>query len=373
MQLDWKLLLMAVFCAVTVVQLFYYWYFFARVAFYKPKPKNKTQQHPVSVVICACNEAQNLARFLPGILLQQYKTSHEVVVVNDNSTDDSIYVLNEIRQTFKNLYVINLEQRALTIPGKKYPLSLGLKAAKYEIILLTDADCVPATENWMQKMQEAFDENIDIVLSYGAYHKNKTFLNKLIRFDTFNSALQYLSFALAGNPYMGVGRNMAYRKRMYFENKGFSSIIKVPSGDDDLFINMVANKHNTAVVIDKEAYTLSIPKKTFRDWFYQKSRHLSTAKYYKPGHRWLLGLFAFTHFLFYPLFILAAIFFSWKIALIVFGTRFISYIIVSTMAMNKLDEKDLRGWSWLLDIWMFFYYIIFAASLWKKPVANQWK
>jgi glycosyltransferase involved in cell wall biosynthesis len=174
MQIDWKLLLMAVFCTVTAVQLFYYWYFFARVAFYKPKPRNKTQQHPVSVIICACNEAPNLARFLPGVLLQQYKTSHEVVVVNDNSTDESIYILNEIKQTFKNLYVINLEQRALTIPGKKYPLSLGLKAAKYEIVLFTDADCVPATDHWMQKMQEAFDEDTDIVLSYGGFHKNRS-------------------------------------------------------------------------------------------------------------------------------------------------------------------------------------------------------
>lgn len=373
MHFDWRLIIFIVFCIVTAVQLFYYLYFFSRLAFYRIQTKAKTQQHPVSVVICACNEAKNLANFLPGVLLQQYKTSNEVIVVNDNSTDDSIYVLNEIKKTFKNLYVINLEQRALTITGKKYPLSLGLKAAKYEIILLTDADCVPATEYWMEKMQAAFDEQTDIVLSYGAYHKNKTFLNKLIRFDAFHAALQYLSYALAGTPYMGVGRNMAYRKRMYFENKGFSSIVHVPSGDDDLFINMVATKGNTRVVVDKDAFTLSVPKKTFSSWFAQKSRHLTTAKYYKPQHKLLLALYAFSHFIFYPLFIASLILFNWKLALIVFGIRFIVHTIISWMAMDKLEEKDLRPWWLLLDLWMFVYYLLFAASLWKKPKAPNWK
>jgi glycosyltransferase involved in cell wall biosynthesis len=373
MLVDWKLLLFVLFCIVTAVQLFYYLYYFARLAFYKPAAKARSQQHPVSVVICACNEAKNLANYLPGVLLQEYKTSNEVIVVNDNSSDDSIYVLNEIRQTFKNLYVINLEQRALTIPGKKYPLSLGLKAAKYEIVLLTDADCVPATEYWMEKMQAAFDEHTDIVISYGAYHKNKTFINKLIRFDAFHSAMQFLSFALAGNPYMGVGRNMAYRKRMYFENKGFSSIVQVPSGDDDLFINRVATKENTRVLIDKDAYTLSVPKKTFRDWYYQKTRHLSTAKYYKPEHKWLLALYSFTHFIFYPLFIASLIVYNWKLTLIVYGVRFLIHTIVSWRAMDKLNEKDLRPWWWILDLWMFVYYLIFAAALWKKPRAQQWK
>ena len=296
-----------------------------------------------------------------------------MIVVNDNSSDDSIYVLNELKKTFKDLYIINLEQRALTITGKKYPLSLGLKASKYEIVLLTDADCVPASEFWIEKMQNAFDEHTDIVLSYGAYHKNRTFLNKIIRFDAFHAALQYLSYALAGVPYMGVGRNMAYRKRMYFENKGFSSVVHVPSGDDDLFINMVATKDNTKVLIDKDAYTLSVPKKTFGDWFQQKSRHLTTAKYYKPNHKFLLALYAFTHFIFYPLFIASSIVFCWKWSLLVLGIRLIFYTLVTWPSMNKLNEKDLRAYWLILDMWMFVYYLIFAASLWKKPKGQSWK
>src|SRR6185436_3860360 len=158
---------------------------------------------------------------------------------------------------------------------------IGIREAKHEILLLTDADCVPASEFWIQHMQDAYDENIDVVLGYGAYHKTKDFLNKLIRFETFHTALQYLSYALAGMPYMGVGRNLSYKKSLFFRHKGFSSINHIPSGDDDLFINKAATKKNTAVIIDPEAITRSIPKRTSKAWKKQKARHYTTAKFYK--------------------------------------------------------------------------------------------
>jgi len=195
-------------------------------------------------------------------------------------------------------------------------------------------------------------------------------LNKLIRFETFHSALQYLSYALAGTPYMGVGRNLSYTKKLFFQNKGFSALGRVPGGDDDLFVNMVATAENTNVVIDPEAFTLSEPKKTWREWMRQKSRHYSTGKFYKAKHRWLLGLYSFTHFIFYPLFIVALLY-DWRLALGVFLTRFISQGYIFYKSMEKLQEKDLWRWWWLLDIWMFWYYLIFAPAIWKKP-RNNW-
>ncbi len=174
--------------------------------------------------------------------MQQYATTHEVIVVDDNSLDDSKYILGELQKTFKNLQIIPLTQEAKMIKGKKYPLSIGIKEAKHEIVLLTDADCVPASEHWIYKIQDAFTPGIEIVLGYGPYQKGPGLLNKLIRFETFHTALQYFSYALAGKTYMGVGRNLAYRKNLFFQNKGFSSINNIPSGDDDLFINKVATK-----------------------------------------------------------------------------------------------------------------------------------
>jgi cellulose synthase/poly-beta-1,6-N-acetylglucosamine synthase-like glycosyltransferase len=221
----WGEIIFYFFAAVTVIQLFYYGWYFSRIAFYKTGVKNKTQQHPVSVIVCARDEDENLARNLPGILVQSYPSTYEVVAVNDNSVDDSKYILQELKKTFKKLNVVELTQEAVHISGKKYPLSIGIREAKHEILLLTDADCVPASEHWIEKMQAAYDDNTEIVLGYGAYHKRKGLLNKLIRFETFHTALQYLSYALAGIPYMGVGRNLSYKKSLFFRHKGFSLII----------------------------------------------------------------------------------------------------------------------------------------------------
>ena len=367
----WLELFFIVFCVITMVQLFYYGWFFRKLAFYSPLPKEHSQQHPVSVIICARDEAARLVTHLPGSLVQSYPSSHEVIVVNHNSQDDTRFLLDEFKKTFKGLHIVNLEHEAIGIPGKKYPLSMGIKEALYEIVLLTDADCVPASEFWMQKMQDGYRNGIEVVLGYSPYKKSAGFLNKIIRFDTFHTALQYLSYALAGHPYMGVGRNLSYKKDVFFRNKGFSAINHVTGGDDDLFINKVATKDNTAVVIDPDTFMLSEPKKTFGEWFRQKSRHYTTAKYYKPRHKLLLGLYAATHFLFYPLFI-TSLFFNWKIALIIFGTRFIIQGYTFQRSMKILGEEDLFPWWWLLDMWMLGYYIIFSSTLWKKP-RKAWK
>ena len=210
----WQLLFYA-FCFITLIQLFYYAFFFTRLAWYKPGDKAISQTHPVSVIICSRDEAANLAKNLPGSLVQQYRTTHEVIVVNDNSYDDSKYLLEEFQRTFKQLHVVELKQEAKFIPGKKFPLSVGIKTAKYEVVLLTDADCVPASEFWIDKMQQTYDDNTEIILGYGAYHKKKGMLNKLIRWETFHTGMQYLSYALAGKPYMGVGRNLVIRRPFF--------------------------------------------------------------------------------------------------------------------------------------------------------------
>jgi glycosyltransferase involved in cell wall biosynthesis len=355
------------FAAITAIQVFYYCWFFSRIAFYKLPVKTKSQHHPVSVIICARDEDENLARNLPGVLLQSYPSTFEVVAVNDNSLDDSKYILQELKKKFKSLNVVELTQEAVHISGKKYPLSIGIREAKHEVLLLTDADCVPASENWIEKMQNGYDENIEIVIGYGAYHKKKGLLNKLIRFETFHTALQYLSYALAGIPYMGVGRNLSYKKSLFFKKKGFSSINHIPSGDDDLFINKSATKKNTAVVIDPDAITRSIPKTTWGGWLRQKSRHYTTAKFYKPKHKFLLGLYFITQFIFYPFLAASLIFYDWRYVLAVFGIRFFLQSFILYRSMKKMGEKDLWPWFLLLDMWMFFYYLIFAPALWKKP------
>ena len=370
--LSWNEIWFVIFCFITGIQVFYYVWFFQRLAFFRKSSKEKSQQHPVSVIICARDEAPNLAANLPGALVQTYPSTHEVIVVNHNSQDDTRYLLEEFRKTFKGLHIVNLEYEAKGIPGKKYPLSMGIKEAKHEVVLLTDTDCVPASEYWIEKMQDGYEEGIQVVLGYSPYQKRPGLLNKLIRFETFHSALQYLSYALAGQPYMGVGRNLSYKKELFFKNKGFSSVNHLPGGDDDLFINQVATGTNTRIVVDPEAFTLSEPKKTFREWVKQKSRHYSTGKFYRPGQKWLLGFYSVTHFLFYPAFIISLIYFHWTWTLSVFALRFLIQGFVYFKTMKKLNELDLFPFWWLLDIWMTGYYLIFAPSLWKKP-RMEWR
>lgn len=366
-KLHWPDLFLYSFLSVTGIQILYYLFFFRRLAWFRARLKEKSQQHPVSVVVCARDEAANLAKNLPGILVQTYPTTHEVIVVDHNSQDETRYLLEAFSKTFKHLQAVNLVQEAKGIPGKKYPLSIGIKESKHEIVLLTDADCVPASEYWIQKMQDGYYDGIEVVLGYGAYHKKPGLLNKLIRFETFHSALQYFSYALAGIPYMGVGRNLSYKKEIFFKHKGFSSINHLASGDDDLFISMAANKKNTGIVIDKDAVTLSQPQATFRSWVKQKTRHYTTGKFYKPVHKFLLGMYSLSHFLLYPLFVLSIIFSDLRITLAVFAVRFLLQGLIYFKSMQQLNESDLFRWWWLFDIWMFFYYLIFAGSLWKKP------
>jgi glycosyltransferase involved in cell wall biosynthesis len=355
------------FCFITLVQLFYYGFFFVRLAFYKAKAKTSSQSHPVSVIVCARDEAANLAKNLPGALVQEYRTTHEVIVVDDNSFDDTKYLLEEFQKTFKQLHMVQLKQEAKFIPGKKFPLSVGIKTAKYEVVLLTDADCVPASEFWMDKMQQVYDEDTEIVLGYGAYHKKRGLLNKLIRWETFLTALQYFSYALAGKPYMGVGRNLSYKKTVFFRHKGFTAHNHIAGGDDDLFIKTAATPTNTKISIDPDTFTLSESAKTFGQWVKQKGRHYSTSRYYKPVHKFLLGLFSLSQFLFYPLLAASILFYGWQLALIVFGIRFLVQAVVYYICMKKLNEKDLYPFFLFFDIWMFFYYIIFSIALIRRP------
>ncbi len=369
---NWQLIVFLIFCTVAGIQLLYHLFFFSRLAFYKPKAKAISQTHAVSVIVCARDEADNLMQNLPGILVQEYKTTHEVLVVNDNSFDESKYLLEELKKSFRQLQVIELTQEAKMIPGKRFPLSIGIKSAKFEVVLLTDADCIPASENWISSMQATYDDDTEIVLGYGAYHKKNGFFNKLIRWETLHTAIQYLSYSLAGIPYMGVGRNLSYKKAVFFRHKGFSSHNNIPGGDDDLFINKAATKKNTKINTHPNSFTLSKPATSWQQWLKQKRRHYSTSKFYKPAHKFLLGTYAFTHFLFYPLCIAASIVFCWQWPLYILAGRIIILSLIYGKVMKKLNEWDLFPYFIILDIWMFFYYLIFSTSLFKKPKAI-WK
>jgi glycosyltransferase involved in cell wall biosynthesis len=332
-----------------LIQLLYYWLLYRRLAFFRDKNK-ANEEHPVSVVICARNEYHNLMNNLPLILEQEYP-KFEVVVVNDSSDDGTLELLASLEKKYPRLRVFNLEQNLNFFTGKKFPLSLGIKSAKHECILLTDADCRPAGPGWIKSMQTRFKGEQEIVIGYGPYIRRPGLLNAMIRYDTFVSAIQYFSYALAGMPYMGVGRNLMYSRELFYKAKGFISHYKLSSGDDDLFINAMANSRNTAVNVDHESHTFSAAKSTFGQWLYQKKRHYSTAKYYRPRFKSLLIIAFLSKLITYallPVLIIWNYNLYWILGAFVFFI--LNHMIILQLCANKLNEKDLVWLSPLLEV-----------------------
>ena len=347
--------------------LFYYFYFFIRVAAFKSSPLNTDTTPLVSIVICAKNEDDNLPNYLPLILEQDYP-EYEVVVVNDCSYDLTGDVLEEFGKRHKNLKIVTIKEDEYYQHGKKVALMMGIKGATHELLLLTDADCKPSSNQWLKSMVSRFDSKTEIVLGYGPFIPQKGFLNRLIRFDGAMIGIQYLSFALARVPYMGVGRNLAYRKNLFYKVKGFASHYHIPSGDDDLFVNEAATKSNVSVVIQKDAFCYTEAKTTFRQWWIQKQRHLLTGKRYKGKHKFLLGLYVLSQWIFFAAFTTALILqFQWMVVTGIFVVRLLIQMLIFKSCFNKLEEKGLLLLTPILELYfLFFYPVITLARMMRK-------
>jgi poly-beta-1,6-N-acetyl-D-glucosamine synthase len=346
---QYRLIILIIFLLGALIQLIYYLIIYMRFVAYSSKSK-RDDKVPVSIVICARNEAINLEKYLPRILEQNYP-EYEVVVVNDCSEDETEEVLKRYSMMYPRLRWTFIKEDEKFSHGKKLALTVGIKSAKNEWLLLTDADCYPESNNWLATMAKHFVENKAIVIGYGGYRRKKGLLNMLIRFDTSIIALNYFSYALIGKPYMGVGRNLAYRKTLFFANKGFATHVKLNSGDDDLFINEVANKKNIIIEPYFEAHTRSEPKNTFDHWVDQKKRHFGTFMHYKKIHKFLLGTEIFSRFIFYLFFIWSLIVQEYWIATVsVFFARFISQLVVFKYTFKRLNERNLFLISPIFDL-----------------------
>lgn len=367
-----------------LIQMAAYWGIFLRLAMsHEPRGrKKKTDIDPqsltldplpgVSVVICAHNAHHHLIHTLPQVLEQDYP-DFEVVVVDHASDDDTEYLLSGLSARYGHLKIVTIKNDLNFFSGKKFPLSIGIKTARKEIILLTDADCRPSGNQWIRMMSRPFANGKDIVLGYGAYEKRKGILNALIRFDTAQVAVHYLSFALAGIPYMGVGRNLAYRKSLFYGTKGFISHYKISSGDDDLFVNRVAKRKNTAIQVHPDSFTYSEPKATFGQWFIQKRRHLTTAVHYRFQHRYLLALLGLSRLLFWALLIiLLSLKFAWIVVLSVLLFKWASQYVVMGTGLSRLHERRLIAWIPVFE-WpiLLMQLILTGSNLFSKP--RKWK
>lgn len=361
-----------IFVAIVAIQLVYYIVIFGKFSFVKAK-KNNLKRIPISVIVCAKNEEENVSKFIP-LLIQQDYPDFEIILIDDASSDNTLEVFEEFEKNHSNVRLVKVQNNEAFWGNKKFALTLGIKAAKKEYLLFTDADCYPTSKDWIAEMSSHFTMQKTIVLGYGAYEKvPNSFLNKLIRFETLLTAVQYFSWARLGFPYMGIGRNLAYKKEEFFNVNGFIDHMKIRSGDDDLFINQAANKKNTTVCYTPNSFTYSEPKTTFKEWFAQKRRHVSTASFYKPFDKIQLGLFYLTQIftLILPI-ILLAFQFQWIAVVSLVAFRYLFSWISLGFGAGKLNEKDVMIWFPILEIVLIFTQLnIFISNLFSKPV--HWK
>jgi len=377
-----ELIAFGILCLAFFYQLYFYLRYVNGVLRLRSKTiKNKisflTEQPPVSVIICAKDEAENLRQFLPFVLQQEYP-DFEVIVINDGSTDETQSLLNDLCVEYQNLRTTFVPVGANNLSTKKLGLTLGIKAAKNELLLFTDADCMPEDKTWIARMARNFTPETDFILGYGAYLNKRGFLNRLITYDTLFIALQYMGMAIARKPYMGVGRNMAYRKETFFAHKGFASTLNLISGDDDLLVNKASNSKNTKVEIAPDSITWSEPNKTFSGWFYQKERHLSVSSYYKASSKFRLTLEPMTRGLFYLALILSVIVGN-LIILIATAVLFVTRLIIQMVIINKSSNHfGERKYIFLLPVFDIFLplvslYILTFGRITSRGKSVRWK
>lgn len=375
----------------TAVQLFFWLFVFSRLAWFNQKKhlglsesdsleNLPSPQQPVSVIICARNEAANLRHNLPKILEQDYP-NFEVVVVNDASTDETADVLQKISEHYPHLNVISiLEKHGM---GKKNALARGIESAKNDWLLLTDADCKPFLYKknqinnpyWISGMMSGIVNEMQMILGYAPYQKrDNSLLNKFIRFETVWTATQYLSFALIGQPYMGVGRNLLYNKKLYRQANGFSKHADLASGDDDLFVNQVITEKNFSIILFPQTFMVSEPKTQWNSYFTQKKRHLSAGNRYLLKHKILLGLVSLSHLLFFvTTFICIYSKISTMFAVANIVVRTIVIWTVYAKIIRKLHEESLLWWIPLLDVLYVFFYLVFASTFILRAPPRKWR
>lgn len=355
-----------------VINMAYLLYFYVQLGKRNTHPP-RANHLPLSVIICARNEADNLLANLPDILNQQYP-NFEVVVIDDYSTDNTWLVLQQLAKQNGNLHPIKATHNKM-LGNKKLALQQAVAATKHEHLVLTDADCRPASDQWLQYMAGGFQEGKEIVLGYSPYTTQPGWLNRLIRFETIYTAMQYMGFALGGMPYMGVGRNLAYTKSLFYRSQSLQQHATTLSGDDDLLVNEMATAQNTTVCLHPHSFMLSQPKESWSAWFHQKRRHSQAGHHYQLVHRSVLGLLYVSQATFYPLFfilLLSGVNFYAVLAVIII--RLTLQVVTYSRFLSVFSEPDLWRTVWICDFMLSVFFISLGSlsaikvSAWKKDL-----
>lgn len=382
--------LLGLYGVFSLLQVLVWWGIFGRLAFRTSPEVNPRPKSPISVLICARNEADNLRKYLPKILNQDYACPWELIMVDDASTDETPIVLADfLIKHPEKLRVLRISTK--TAPGKKAALTQGILAARYESLLLTDADCEPCSRHWITQMSAVLDAKpeTEIVLGYGPAKRRHSSndhtssapkawcssqLTPYVRFETAFVAAQYFSLALIGMPYMGVGRNLAFKRQVFDRVGGFTAHLHLASGDDDLLVNAAAKAKNTAICIHPEAFMYSEAPGSWLAWLKQKQRHLTAGPAYQLKHKMVLALLALSQFGHYCAFfalIISGIKPLWVLGIFVF--RQLSIQIVFGKVLRILREPGLIFSLPFYDVIQALYFGIVAPWILMRKKSAGWE
>lgn len=352
--------------------LFYCLVTFALLA-YKRKSGSETKAKGISVIISSKNELENLKTLIPKLMSQNHP-EYEVILVDDRSTDETYDHYIDLDHQEDNFKLVRIDSTPDHINNKKYALTLGIKAARYDYVLLTDADCTPESESWIKEMSQGFDsEGKHFVIGFSQYLKFGGFLNLFIRYETLLTAVSYIGLGLLGRPYMAVGRNFAYKKSFFLENNGFGKFQNVVGGDDDLLANQYARRKNTTIMLSPDATVYSRPETTWGSFIRQKTRHLSVGKHYRFSDKLLLGILTISKIVLWFSFITVIMSgFQTYLALACFLLVMVS-LMTSLLVLEK--KTGIKSGIWMLPfldfVYLFYYISTSLRVLFTKKV--RWK
>ena len=357
-------------CSAILVLAFYHLAMFSRLAF-RDQGAEPDRTLPVSVVVCGRNESDSLQQLIP-LLLDQDHEEFELVVVNDRSDDDTWEVLQWMKPEHPRLRPVNIQADEKFSYGKKIALGVGVRTAKYAHVVVTDADCMPTGRDWISLMAAGFSGGRQLVIGHSPYERQDGLASLLERYDGFTKAVQYISFAQAGFPYMGVGRNMAFTSEIFFAAKGQHRHRQLMSGDDDLIINEVARANNTAVIADGRSYMTTRATPDLATWWHRKRRHYTTARYYRMGHQVLLTLLPAARLVLWASIVVLFATGHWLPAAAGLAVQLLVFQPIAMQAMRKLGAGRIM-WLALPLEWLFLLLdpCIYLSTLIFKP--QRWK
>ncbi len=343
------------------------------ISSYKQPVREEYKIPGISIVICARNESENLKKLIPLLLKQQFET-FEIILVDDRSSDETYDFGLELDHNESKFKLVRIDSTPDHINNKKFAITMGIRTATYDHVLLTDADCFPQNDNWVEEMSQGFcTDDKKFVIGYSQYYLAKGFLNQFIRFETLYTAMKYFGIGLLGNPYMGVGRNIAYRKSFFLENNGFGKHQSVVGGDDDLLVNRHAKRKNTSFMVTPGSVMLSNPKTSWKEFWLQKTRHLSVGKHYKKSDKMLLGLVSLSKIIFWFSFF-AVIMAGFQTYFALGGFLLVMVSLLTSLVVLKKKTGDDSSISFLpiVDFIYTFYFILTGLKvLFTKKV--KWK